>query len=276
MTTEAETNKGTLAEKGSWDDFDEKNQDAPKGNGNGNSDRPKTEYLVTDTDKPGKYTFVVRPVGPHVKCRKFFKPYQATLNDADRGTDPAWKAGFWPQKRYAINIIDRADGRLKVLEKGASVFKGFANYKAVFSKNPSDAKEGADFQITMTVPKLANGKPNKLKTEYMVTHLKETPLTKEEIDMIKAQKLWPLTEIYKSRPSLEKRTEMWNSLSDEEKVAPKREEKGAVSADSKSESRVEPKPVETVEETTAGSPADSEDLFGDGNKDTNIDSTEMF
>jgi len=262
----------TLAEKGNWDDFSNEGTDAPKGS---EQERAKTLYM--DISKAGKYT--VRPVGPHIKCRKIFKPYRATLSDADKDTDPAWKAGFYPQKRFAINVIDRADSKLKVLEKGASVFKQFANYKTVFGKNPSDAKDGVDFLITVSIPKLPNGQLNKLKTEYAVTHLKETPLTEDEIKMIKAQKLWPLPEIYKPT-SLEKRIEMWNALPDAAKMAPKKEdvENGEASvAGTKTEAKPEPKPSPVVEEKTTNAPADSKDLFAENEDDgEKTDSAELF
>jgi len=262
------TSEVTLAQKGNWDeDF---KQD--EGNGGGNGDRPKTLYM--DITKSGKYQ--VRPVGPHIKCRKFFNPYRCTLQDSDKETDPAWKAGFFPSRRYAINVIDRADGILKVLEKGTSVFKWFANYKAVSGKNPSNAKEGSDFVITVTVPKLPNGQPNKLKTEYMVMPVKETPLSKEEIEMIKAQKLWPLTEIYKSTP-LEKRQQMWSELSDSAKIPPK---KGKDEAQVASEGKTASKPPQPVEETMDDAPAASSDLFDDNNEEEasgeKTDSAELF
>jgi hypothetical protein len=263
------TETKVLAEKGSWDDFAE---DA-EGNGNNKQgDRPKTLYM--DTSKPGKYN--VRPVGPHIKCRKLFKPYRVTLNETDRDTDPAWKAGFYPQQRFAINVIDRADGKLKILEKGKTVFAQFANYKATFGKNPSDAKEGVDFQITVTIPKLPDGSPNKLKTDYKVIHIKETPLTKEEIEMIKAQKLWPLTEIYKPTP-LEKRVEMWNALPDAAKVAPKKPE-GKDGETVEAAPKVEAKPAVAVEEKMPEASAESDDLFADKDEgvEEKTDSAELF
>lgn len=261
----------SLAEKGNWDeDF---KQDENSGQNQGKqSDRPKTLYM--DMTKPGKY--MIRPVGPHIKCRKLFKPYRATLQDSDRDSDPAWGAGFFPSRRYAINVIDRADGKLKVLEKGASVFKHFANYKATVGKNPSDAKEGSDFVVTVTIPKGPNGEPNKLKTEYLVMPIRETPLSKEEADMIRSQKLWPLTEIYKSTP-LEKRQEMWNALSEEAKIAPKKTESD--NEDSGSNSRPAPKVSQPVEETMDNAPADSDDLFEEKSNDDNVeksDSAELF
>jgi hypothetical protein len=245
------------AEKGNWDDFN----DDEKGNGS-TTDRPKTPYL--DTSKAGTYKF--RPVGPYIKCRKSFKPYRATLSDKDLETDPAAKAGWYLPRRYAINVIDRADGELKVLEKGASVFKGFSNYKTVFQKNPSDIKEGADFVLTVKIPKI-NGQPNKIKTEYTVTHVGTTPLTEAEIEKIKKQRLYPLTEIYKSTP-LEKRIEMWNALPEASKIPPKKEgfenAKDTKDSGDAAAAPVEAKPVAAVEETMKNSPADTDDdLFAD-------------
>jgi hypothetical protein len=269
-TSETEV-KGPKADQGNWDYFSE---EAKAANGNGSqSDRPKTLYM--DMSKPGKY--VIRLVGNHVRCRKLFKPYRATLRDEDRGNDPAWKAGFFPQKRFAINIIDRADGKLKILEKGNSVFKQFANYKTTFGKNPADVKAGVDFQVTVTVPKLPNGQPNKLKTEYLITHLRETPLTEEEITMIRAQKLWPLTDIYKPT-SLEKRMDMWNGLSDDAKIAPKRDFKDDDdNSSTPSAPKVESKSAPAVEEKMVDSPADSQDLFEDAvGEEGKSDSAELF
>lgn len=259
-------NDKKLAEKGNWDsDFADDNDSG------GKADLPKTPYL--DTSKGGDYTF--RPVGPHIKCRKAFKPYTATLQDSDLDTDPASKAGWFFSKRYAINVIDRADGQLKVLEKGATVFKGFANYKSVFGKNPSDVKEGADFMLKVKIPKGADGKPNKLKTEYTVMHLKETPLTDAEVAMIKEKKLFPLTDIYKSTP-LERRQAMWDALPESAKVPPKKEPKEGSGKNDKEE-----KPVsKPVEETMDKAPAETDDLFSDDKaKDSDKedkDSAELF
>lgn len=265
------------AEKGNWDeDFKE---DAG-GEKPSNQDRPKTLYM--DMSKPAKYT--VRLVGPHVKCRKHFKPYRAVVQDNEKNVDPAWQAGFFPQKRYAVNVIDRSDGKLKILEKGASVFKHFANYKAVFGKDPAGVKDGPDFLITVTVPKGPNGQLNKLKTDYTVTHLKEAPLTKEEIEMIKAQKLWPLTDIYKSTPP-EKMKEMWDALPDDKKIPPKREGDNSDSGDTRPAQSAQPAnipvvqaKVEPVEEKMEGAPADSEDLFeeNDAEGKDDKDSTNLF
>lgn len=270
MSTEATAEN--LAEKGNLEEFDETKNS--KGT-NSISDKPKAVYLTIDTKKPGKYIYKVRPVGDFVKYRNLYMPYRAKLGEKELATDPAYKNGWYASKKYAINVIDRADGLLKILDKGSSIFKGFADYKSLFAKNPFSIKEGADFAITVIVPADKNGKAIPMDTEYRCTHIQETPLTQAELDMIKAQGLWPLTKIYKPT-SLEKRMDMWNALSDSAKIAPKREfnKKGSeTSAETKIES-ASSKPV--IEENMAGAPAVSDDLFEDQVTEDKSESAELF
>lgn len=266
---------------GNWDeDFKEekKSSNAPDSN---KSDRPKTVYI--DMKKPGIYK--VRLVSSHVKFRKHFKPYQAIVQDGDKDIDPAWKNGWFPGQKWAINVIDRSDGVLKVLEKGATVFKHFANYKALFGIDPS-GKDGPDFAITVKIPTGKDGKPNKLKTEYNVVHLEKAPFTAADMkvicktdekgNIIKDEKgkpisnLWKLKEIYKTT-SPEKMKKMWDELPDDKKIAPKRDNDSRdVSRSDDDDSRVsEPsEPSEPIEEKMDGAPADGEDLFnGDEGKE---------
>jgi hypothetical protein len=253
---------------GNWDeDFKE---DAEGNAVKSEGDSTKTEFIKMDA--PGNYK--VRLVGDYIKCYKHFKPYRATVQKSEKNLDPAWQAGFYPNERFAINVIDRADGRLKVLEKGRSVFKHFNNYKKIFNKNPTK-NEGPDWLITVKIPML-NGKPNKLKTEYIVTHLEAAPFKKEEVDMIKKQGLWPITKIYKST-SAEAMKKMWDELPAEKKIAPKKElkegaEKPATPA--RAETGAEPIP-----ESMDNSPADNgSDMFDDasGKQTAETDSANLF
>jgi len=273
------TNETTKAERGDWDkDFpSDNNGEGQKGSGGG--DREKIPYI--DMSKPGKYK--VRLVGPYVKCRKHFKPYRATVQDADKDSDPAWKAGWIPSKRYAINVLDRLDGnKLKVLEKGPSVFKFFYSYKVDLNNDPS-GKEGPDFLITVKVP-MVDGQPKKMKTEYAVTHLDKAPFTKEDMKMIcetdkdgnivkdektgkPKSKLFPLLDIYKST-SPEKMKEMWEAIPEDKRVPPKREYDN-------SDKSTAPAPA-AVEEKMEDAPANTEDLFDENNEEKSDKSTELF
>jgi len=256
---------------GNWDE-ESKQAEAKNANtsSDSNSNRPKTDYM--DMSKPGDYD--VRLVGPHVWFRKHFKPYRATVQDEDKGVDPAWQAGFFPGLRAAINVIDRADGKLKILEKGTTVFNRFAEYKSIFNKDPA-GKDGPNFRIKVSIPKGKDGLPNKLKTEYSVTHMQDAPFTDAEKkifvklddkgNVIKGEdgkaisNLWPLKEIYKST-SAEKLKEMWDALPPEKKIAPKKETSDGDSSNSPSEKKPEAKPIA---EKMDKAPAASEDVFAD-------------
>ena len=212
------TEENVQANQGDWD-ADFKENDEAKDNSSG--EYKKAVYM--DTSEPGTYKF--RLAGPHVKFRKHWKPFRATVKDDGKAGDPAWQAGFVPGRRFAINVIDKTGlaegevGKLKILEKGAMVFKNFAGYKLATGKDPA-GKEGPDFIMTVTVP-MKDGKPNKMKTEYSVIPIDSAPLTDEEKAMVKEQGLFALKEIYKP-VSPEKLQEMWDELPDDKKIAPKK------------------------------------------------------
>ncbi len=267
----------TEAAVGNWDeDFaDDANGEEKKGNSNSNS-FPKTDYMKMEP--PG--TYKIRLVGQYVKFRKHFKPYRATVQDSEREIDPAWKAGFWPQQRFAINVIDRADGKIKVLEKPNSLFKLFHAYKAANQVDPT-GKEGPDWSITVKIPKDKQGKipldkdgnPDKLKTEYTAVHLDKAPFSPEEYKKIfkvddkgefikdengkRVSNLWPLKKIYKSTPA-EVMKKMWDELPADKKIPPKRKEKDGAE---KAETSVADTGAEPIEENMNDAPAESNDMF---------------
>ena len=271
-------------EYASWDD-DIKNEAAKKEGGSTKNFDNKTEFLKMDEE--GDYK--IRLVGPYVKCRKHFTPYRATVQDSEKSIDPAWLAGFYPNERFAINVIDRADGKIKVLEKGNSVFKHFINYKKVFGKAPN-GKDGTDWLITVSIP-VIDGKKNKFKTEYTVTRLDPTPFTAEEMDKIvdkdkidpetkkPTSKLWPLKKIFRSTPA-EAMKKMWDELPADKKIAPKKDYKGA---EKKASTPVVETGAEPIEENMDSSPADNgNDMFGDTKKGAtnevakDVSSAELF
>jgi hypothetical protein len=203
---------------GDWDiDFQPKEEKQQSSNSG-------SDIQYMKMSEPGKY--IVRLVGPYVKVRKHFKPYNATIVDGAEGkaVDPAWQAGFVPSKRFAINVIDKTNlgegetGQLKILEKGPTVFQNFQAWKGVTGVDPSKG-QGPDFVITVTIPKDDNGNYNRLKTKYQVVPVEKAPFTEEEKAMIEAKGLYDLTKIYKPTPT-EKLEEMWNALDDAAKVAP--------------------------------------------------------
>ena len=235
---------------GDWDaDFKENNNQP---NGNAGGERRKTNYMKLD--KPGVYQ--VRLFGPFVKFYSHWQPFDRkviTLKEWDK-EDPATVAGFYPRQTWAIHVIDRADGGVKILEKGKKIFECFANYKKVNNINPAHIAEAPDFQIKVEWPK-----GNKRAAVYSVTALaKPSPLTKDEITKCKAEK-YPLEAIYKTTP-LDKIKELWAALPDEKKIKKDEDEEGNTKT---AKATTAPKKTEVIEEPMEDSPSTKDDLFGD-------------
>lgn len=250
------------AEIGTWDDINNRQNEK-----NQSSGEQKARLPFVSFPKSGIYK--MRLIGKHIRCLKYWSPIKAITHPDYKGKDPAWVAGFYPPTKYAIHVIDRADGKLKLLEKGNSLFKYFANFKAVEGIDPA-GKDAPDVSITVNYPSDGKGGIIKQKAEYVVQFArKNTPLTEEELKMFKEQKI-DLQERYKS-DTLEKITELWNALSDSAKIPPKKDKKESTVEHTKvadevvakdiQENEVDPvEPTEAVSENKDGD-AESADLF---------------
>jgi hypothetical protein len=233
------------ANKGDWDaDFSKEK-------------KPHNENKMTWMKFSEPRSYRVRLVGPFVKFLRHNTPPFALkdrviTHESYKGEDPAWKAGFYPRTCYAIHVFDRDDKKLKILEKGTSVFKVFASYKKANDMNPS-GKEAPDFQIDVEWP---NG--NKRQAKYTVFPLQKiTPITPEEKDIWESQKA-PLREIYKSTP-LEKIVDLWDALPPSERIPKKRDDDSPTQSQNDVAEKEEIKePIQAIEEV-----ADSDDIFGD-------------
>ena len=238
------------ADVGNWD------SDFPPDNKGGDG-KKAGRIPFMKFDKPGNYT--IRLIGNHVKFLQHWQPFtERVITHPDyKDEDPAWQAKFYPRVNFAIHIIDRADGKLKILSKGRSLFKQFASYKVVNDINPA-GKDGPDWVITVEWP---NG--NKMQAKYGATaKAKPSPFTAEEIEMIKTNKV-NLKDIYMATP-LEKIQELWDELPDEAKIPPKRDDDGNVKEEKPS------KRPEPIEESMPDAPAENNDdgLFGSEEDDT--------
>lgn len=235
------------AQKGDWDNDFPSDEEKNKKNG-----RNKVEWMKFP--KPGTYR--VRLVGPFVKFLRHNKPFdgeRVITHLSYKDKDPAWKAGFYPRETYAIHMFDRNDGnKLKILEKGNSIFRAFSTYKKVNDINPA-GKEAPDFSIEVSWP---DG--NKFQAKYTVTPLaKIQALNDEEIAAWQSGRA-PLNEIYKST-TLEKIQELWGNLPDEKKV-PQKKEDAKTSAPAPQKAKAKPEPE--IEEAMPEAPAEQDDLFG--------------
>jgi len=246
----------TEADKGNWDeDFKPRDE-------SGDAEKSNDRIPYMTFDKPGEYR--ARLVGNYVRFLRWWAPFTSRVitHDSYRDEDPAWNVkGFWPRLTFAIHIIDRQDkdaqhptGKLKILEKGTSIFEAFASYKRINDINPAGA-EGPDFVITVEWP---GG--NKRQAKYKVTACaKPSPFSDQEKEMVKNEHA-PLKEIYKATP-LDKIKELWEELSDDAKIPPKRDDKEEVATthSTKQSTRV----TEPIEDPIDANTSDEEDLFGD-------------
>jgi len=82
-----------------------------------------------------------------------------------------------PSERYVFRVIDRADGKLKILEVPRTVFLSINSWAQGAKKDPGSSN-GGDFQIKI------EGK-GKFGTKYNTTFIQATPFTNDEKKMIK-------------------------------------------------------------------------------------------
>jgi len=143
-------------------------------------------------------TYTVRLLGAPIVMNKFMV----------QGADGRWRSAVCedaannpvtqnhsidPSERYAINVIDRADAELKILEGGVTVFSEFKKYFTITGKNPG-ATDGADFKIVVT----GAGRAKKLVTTFD----RANTLTSDEIEYVKGRGgLNKLEDIFKVTPN---------------------------------------------------------------------------
>lgn len=278
------------ATKGDWSDLSEENKKT-----NSSSDFPKAEFINTKNEGTRR----VRLVGNFVKFRRHWKPYNKGVRTHEnlRDVDPAWQAGFYPSRRFAINVIDRDDGKLKILEAGPKVFEGFSVYKKATGIDPA-GPQAPDFAITIEIPKKSDGSLDLINKKYGVVALPEkSPFTDEEKKLIcktdengeiirndngkPVSNLWPLSLIFKPM-SVEGMNELWNAIPEDKKQPPKKKEQNQnnVQSSSQNDQTKEKKQSENeeVKDPIVDSDSDnSDDLFDDSSNDTSQEeSTDLF
>lgn len=238
------------ASYGDWDKDFEKKEEKSSGT--------KTKYMKFE---PGIKT--VRLAGKYVKFLAYWEPFgkKVITHKSYGDSDSARKAGYYPREFYAIHAIDRADGEVKIIERGRQVFEQFFAYKEVNAVSPNHPEEAPDFVIETVWPKGV-----KMAAEYKVTAKnKAAPLTPEEREKFKAN-FTNLEERYKSE-SLESIKAMWDALPEEKKTPPKKNNDKNTTA--KSEPKTESK-SEPISEKMDNAPADKEDLFEGEKKDDDL------
>jgi len=130
-------------------------------------------------------TFKVRPLLLPVHFWKFFherngKKRNAVVSEEIieqmMATHPELKK---PANRYAIYIIDRSDGQVKIMEGPQTVFREFRNRFEATGEKPGGGADGGDWQIKITGAGL--------NTSYSTIFINQTPLTDDEKEKIKEE-----------------------------------------------------------------------------------------
>ena len=180
-----------------WNDVETGSRAGGKGGAGGGNDK----FLKLE---PGK-TYQVRPVGNPCTFHAYWvaspenpKRFNRAITDDPQNCIIRQKYNQEAKTRYAVNVIDRADGKLKVMEAPSSVFDAIKAWAKAVGQDPG-ARAGADFQISVVVPPGGDRK----RTEYKTTPMLQTPFTDAERAMLKEKGLYDLEEIYKATPQSE-------------------------------------------------------------------------
>lgn len=97
-----------------------------------------------------------------------------------------------PQERFSINVFDRSDNQIKILEGGRSIFKYFALWAQSSGQKPS-SNAGGNWLINSE----GEGQQGR---KYTVMALGAAPFTDAERELAKSGGLYKLDEIYKEVP----------------------------------------------------------------------------
>ena len=179
---------------------------SPKSNSNNSQEnRPKVERLKLEAGK----TYRIRPVHKPKDIWRYWnerngKKYSAICAENGDAIINS-KYNIKPSLKYGLNVIDREDGILKVMEASPGVFRAFKEWSQAAKKSPG-GKDGGDFSIKVeATPKL------QYKVKYTTTFIEPKPFTDEERAMLAKNKadtsglydelgLYNLNEMYKPLP----------------------------------------------------------------------------
>tara|TARA_Y100000310_G_scaffold344994_1_gene461023 strand:- start:8683 stop:9426 length:744 start_codon:yes stop_codon:yes gene_type:complete len=161
----------------------------------GQNDRPKPTFLRLKANEQ----YVIRPLAKPMEVWKYFTQLNggtrsAIVEDAEQCPVAKSHPDLEAKQKFAINVIDRSDGELKVLEAPPSVFWGMRDWAKMTKKKPGGSDVGGDFCISVQLPP---GK-NRMQTKYSIQFIEPTPLTDEEKKMaMEDPGLWDLEKVYK-------------------------------------------------------------------------------
>ena len=163
--------------------------------GGGGKDKKRVDFIKFT---PGKEV-TVRPIGAAIAFYKFFHNKRSVVVDPEVKDQAAATisahAGeeIIPQQRFAINVIDRSDGKFKVLENGQMIFNNFGVWSRANGNSAPGSNQGCDWTI------LPQGVEKGRK--YTVMPGPPRPFSTDEIKRAKEQKeLYSLKEVFVACP----------------------------------------------------------------------------
>ncbi len=176
-----------------------------KGEKSGNG----AKYLKLEAGK----SYRIRPVfKPHIFYKYFVERPQGGFGQAITDTPDSCvirkKYGEQAKQRFAVNVIDRADGIIKVLEGPISILKQFSTWASETGTDPG-SKDGGEFAIRVECP--GN---DKKKTRYVVSFINYAPFTDEEKALIKSGAMNDLENLYKATPQEQIEAKVYGSDED--------------------------------------------------------------
>jgi hypothetical protein len=187
-----------------WDDVDS----GSKAGGKGENDK----YLKLSGSTQGN-VYKIRPVGKPCTFYAYYvsnpdepKKFARAFTEDPQNCVIRQKYNLEAKPRYAVNVIDRADGKLKIMEAPSSVFEKIKAWAKAAGQDPG-SKNGADFQITVKLP--ANG--DKKRTEYLTTPIIQTPFSDDEKEMLRSKGLWDLEKEFAPTPQSEIEAKLYGS-----------------------------------------------------------------
>ena len=132
-------------------------------------------------------THIVRPVGTARGFWRFYHPptrryFVANVEKDEKGRivesnidELREILGCDPEPRFAINVIDRADQQIKILQGPMTIVEQMSEHAQTTKKRPG-GPEGGDWKIT--------SKGSKKSRRYNCNFLDSTPFTEEELNKI--------------------------------------------------------------------------------------------
>ena len=164
----------------------------------GQSSGNKREYLKIESN----IEYRLRPVEYPVEFERFYnrdsdgKLYSAIAGPADE-CPIRNKYDMIPNKRYAMNMIDRSDGVLKIVEFPFTVYKELKTW-GVNRQNEPGGKDGTDFLIKKT----GSGQKGTKWSCKAVKDVRSAPWTGADKEAIEGNGgLYKLREIYAATPA---------------------------------------------------------------------------